>query len=365
MAIFGKFGKLFGGNRTPQKSFAELEKEREAERVRQYAAEKVRAVEKFTTTMKLNESPIPDAGQSESLESPRTVKCFQFKYGKRVQTPDGPVVRGMEHTITAAPADPLVRKVAKIIPEEIPFGVGTWTNLQKLQYKPIVKVSRIVDGSPYVICGLTSSRGEGGVGKPGRGYTEAHFIAVPASDWSVAVIPQLIKLLNNTPRGDREPLAMPELEVNTDVLDKPLAQNWLSDARDILVRLASGQTLSIQAQTALEQDVFLNNIFHALICLPEKVARRISFGSGIGPELQEADFGLRAFLGMTGFEHGPMKVMDNPWTHDDATKLKLGEEYVAVLMPLIASAKTPREVMRAVQKLPANITEQVVKRIFP
>jgi len=62
-----------------------------------------------------------------------------------------------------------------------------------------------------------------------------------------------------------------------------------------------------------------------------------------------------------------MRLADKGWQpqYENVEKNKLGEEYLAALTPLIASAKTPRDVMKAVVQLPPEIVERVSKRVYP
>lgn len=362
------FNKIFGrGDKPPTESFAQREAREKTERDRKAGQEIIERTAKLDAAIAQNELNIPD--RAEANESPRIVKCYQFKFGKGVQRADGPIEKGVDHHLTAVPTDLNMRKLAGLThPTRLPFGTDDLTDWKKMPYFPIVKVTRVVDGVPYVVCGLASGRSEDGADiTKGRIYSESHYIAIPASEWSVALVPQLTSILNNTPRVVGEPVEMPEIEVSTDILDKPLPADWFSKSKDILVRLAGGQTLSYQVWSASEQQNFLQNLFFAMICLPENVARRMSFGSGIAyKNIGEGNVGLRAFLGTTGFSYGrPLKIMDKPWAYDDVTKLRLGEEYIAALSPLVASVQTPREVMRAVTQLPDNIRSQTTKRIFP
>ncbi len=310
-----------------------------------------------------NEITLPSLPSPEANEGPRTIQCLQFKFGKHVIEPGGRI-DGRDYHTTAAPQTPLAQVPAHT--SLYPFGVGDLTDWEKMRFSPIVKVTRMIGDKPYVICGCVTARPEAGDGKGGRKYQEAHYIAVPAQEWSIALIPRLTTVLNTTPRVVGEPSTMPDIEESTNTLDEPLPQNWFNDAKDILVRLAGGQTLSQQNWDADGQQKFLQNLFLALVCLPEPAARQVSFGAGIGRDgVQDGKVGLRAFHGMSGFAYDrSLKITDQPWKNDNAERLKFGEDYVAALLPLIASAKTPREVMRAVTQLPKPLVAEVTKKMF-
>ena len=153
------------------------------------------------------------------------------------------------------------------------------------------------------------------------------------------------------------------LEMHTDNLDQPLPDGWFDQlTKDLIVRIAAGKSASIQ-DWKMEQKYSLEHIFRAEICLPEEVARRMSFGSGI-KDANTDKLGLRVYHGMIAHKGTTLRP-GNPWDRDDKEKNKLGEEYLAALEPLIASAKTPRDVMRAVLQLPPSLVERVSKRVYP
>ena len=160
---------------------------------------------------------------------------------------------------------------------------------------------------------------------------------------------------------------MPALEMNTENLDQPLPEGWFNQlTKEMVLRTASGNSLSIQ-DWKMSQSDSLQHIFRTLICLPEEVARRMSFGSGIAYSTPTEELGLRAYHGMIGRGGGSMRLADKGWQpqYENVEKNKLGEEYLAALTPLIASAKTPRDVMKAVVQLPPEIVERVSKRVYP
>lgn len=79
----------------------------------------------------------------------------------------------------------------------------------------------------------------------------------------------------------------------------------------------------------------------------------------------EGGLGLRVYQGLTEFGGRPHKIDGMPWMDDDAEKNKLGEEYIAALSPLLSSAQTSREVMRAVSQLSPEIARRVSTAVFP
>lgn len=330
-------------------------------------------IAQFDAVMAKNEAVLSPRSTPEALESSRVVRCHHFKHGKNVVEKNGPIQKGADYHLTGGPEDKSVDGfIPGMHPHRLPFGSDDLTNWRETPFQPIVRVTRVLDGVPYVVCGKIEGRSESGVlpdgkKKPGRPYVEGDFIAVPASEWSVALVPQLHTLLDTTPRVVGEADRLPQLEVRTDNLDEPLPEGWFDQlTKDMVLRVASGNSLSIQ-DWKMPQSDSLRHIFRTLICLPEEVARRMSFGSGIAYTTPPENLGLRMYHGMIGRGGGPMRLADKGWQpqYENVEKNKLGEEYLVALAPLVASAKTPRDVMKAVNELSSDLRERVSRRVYP
>lgn len=341
--------------------------------------EAIKPVDTFREALAKNEVPLRTRNAPEGMESPRTVNGHIFKYGKHVIEAGGRIQPRIDYHMTARPDDKSLDALGpEMHPNRMPFGTDDLTNWERMPFQPIIKVTRMLNGVPYIICGKAEGRSETGVlpdgtRRPGRSYVESTFVAIPASVWSVAFIPQLRAILDTTPRvgGENkdgkipEPDRLPSLELTTDNLDAPLPEDWFDKlTKDLIVRVAGGSTISIQDWKMPQQDS-LDHIFRLSICLPEEVARRMAFGSGIGMDVEKKGFGLRVYHGMINKSGQPGLRTGNPWDRDDVEKNKLGEEYLAALKPLTASAKTPREVMLAVLQLPPDLVQKVTRRIYP
>jgi hypothetical protein len=292
----------------------------------------------------------------EANETPRTIQCLQYKYGKILQTPEGPIFPGCEHGGTGKSKDfprgiPVhPNKFFKSlsisgIPENYPWNEGG----------PIVKKIFEVDGKQYVVCAREMWRSENGEGVQGRMYTEMHEIAIPAEEWSVAVIPQLSK--NLEAKGVTEQNgAMPSVELKTDILDQPLSKNWLDDyTKDMIANIVSGKPITLQ-DWGVSQGDFLRKLFYASICLPENLARQMSFGAGLN-DMDEGQVRVAHTMKAKG-----LRKIGGRWKGNNEVDVTFGQRYLTALISVLGNCQTPREVMAAVQNIPQDISCEVEKR---
>ncbi len=314
-----------------------------------------------------HEQPIPLKTTPEAEEGVHSVSALQGRFGKYVTEKGGAVPYGLEYN--AVGSSPRCKELGITIPGNVtfPFGSGDLSNWG-LKRKPFAIIHKEFAGKQWIICGMGEGIDSDGPGKGGRPSTEAHFIFIPAEEWSVGMIPDVIKKMDTT-RLLKSESTMPELEVSNKALDEDLPEDWLNQTvRDMIVRIASGKTLSIQNAHVkeLSHDDTLRRMFNVLMCMPNEVARRISFGTQLMDKSGQPTVGLRMFDGYHAFTARPHKLEGKDvWQRDKPETNKLGEEYLAALTPLIASAKTPREVMRAVTQLPRDLIERVSKRVYP
>lgn len=296
----------------------------------------------------------------ESAERLRAVTCQQFRYGKTLQSPNGPIVRGSEHGATG---------ISTNFPKGIPSHPNQlflhddknfWFN-EKYPWKDkggeIVKKLIETNGKQYVVIAKKMLRSESGEGVNGRMYTEMHEIVMPVEEWSVAVVPQISDVLDA--RGVTEKnYAMPPIELNTNILDEPLPPNWLDGARDLIRNIVSGKPIILQDWGS--QKTFLTKLFYCLICLPENIARQVSFGAGFA-EANEGEVRITQAMQAMG---GRRKIGEN-WKDVPQEDIVFGDRYLTELTMALKDCNTPRDIMRAVQNIPLNIKSEMEKRFSP
>lgn len=291
----------------------------------------------------------------EANETPRAVQCLQYKYGKILQSPDGPIVAGSEHGGTGRSSN---------LPKGIPNHPSqlfktSGTTAQKYPWHeggPIAKKIVEVDGRQYMVCAREMWRSENGEGAPGRMYTEMHEIAIPAEEWSAAVIPQLNATLEAKGVTERN-YAMPTIELKTDILDQPLPNDWLDDyTKDMIANIVSGKPIALQEWDVSQGD-FLKKLFYASVCLPENLARQMSFGTG----LDDMDEG-QVRVAHTMRAKGGLRKIGGSWKGNNEVDVTFGQRYLTALIAVLGNCQTPRQVMSAVKNIPQNITDEVERR---
>lgn len=304
---------------------------------------------------------------SEIEKPPHIINTKQLLYGKPHITKGGPIINGAEHGVlnhTQNLDTNLAKGMSGIIfdPE---FGgdrvPSRFYDSWSVESGPILKMSKIIDGKPYIICVRKDFRSEDGEGTNGRKYTSARVIAIPAEEWSVSIIPQLSEKLRT------EPLTKEEIEkenntkdFSTEILDKEFPEGWFSnEIEEYLVRLVSGNPASVQdVETGSKE--FLNRIFYCMLCLPEKLARQVSFGTCM-PQMTDR---IRLSHGMIGRTSKSVNIPSKKWHLEDGMDFTFGNHYVAKIKEIIQSCKTPRDVMRAVASLPNEIVQKVEQNMF-
>jgi len=319
----------------------------------------------FTPQYLASEASLPPRDLAESHEGPRTILFPQLLFGKLVQFEGGPIVNGFEHTIIGKSSDlnpelesllfsSCVPKEAGLVSSVTDWKKHPWYNKGGIVFRKTI----LYKGQPYIVCAKVNGTSESGEADDrARDYTQAKMIAIPAKDWSISVIPQLDQLLDpraTTSRNDQ----MESLECSTKKLDESLPDGWFDlTVQDWIKQVLSGRPVSIQDWETSHQ-TSLQKIYFALLCLPESVAREISFGVGI-PKM-EGQF--RMAKGVAA--HTDVRKIGASWKQPAGIQPALAEEYLLQLKQRMTNVKTPREMMRAVETMPSEITRQVRKAIF-
>ena len=306
------------------------------------------------------ETALPSKEVPESNEPTRTIHIDQVLYGKRVQKRGGAIVRGEEHSIKSLTPSSSEEFLDVCHPSNFPFGEsGNDDRMWDDEGGTIIKVSKELNGIPHILCGRLKLASENGDGVPGRRYVQAHFMDIPANEWSVSIIPQLADALDNTPPLASEDHEIPKKELKTELLDKSLPDDWYNDEIKAFLRsMIAGQPISIQDYDHSVKE-YLQKIFYCSICLPENAARQISFGSGLGDMKGE----LRFSQGTAAFTEN-RRIVDR-WVIQEGLNFDLSNRYLGELESRISNCKTPREVMKAVNSIPQELEMQVEKNMFP
>ena len=219
----------------------------------------------------------------------------------------------------------------------------------------IVKKLIDINGKQYVVVARVMLRSEGGEDKQGRMYTEMHEILIPAEEWSVAIVPQLSDILEA--KGvTKMDYSMPAIELKTNMLDEPLPDNWFDDyVKDLISNVAGGKPIALQDWDVKEKD-FLRKLFYCLVCLPESIARQVSFGTGLAnPEEGEVR------VAHTRIARGIRKI-GGKWKDVTPGDVTFGQRYLTSLVLTIGNCKTPRQIMEAVNNIPQDIKIEVEQR---
>ncbi len=293
---------------------------------------------------------------SEAHESPRIVVCQQYKYGKFVQLPDGPILPGVEHTYTGMSQDMPREMVMSpgIFKDDLPNSIDRYP--WKGEGGEIIKILVEKNGRPYVLIARRMMRSEGGFGSNQRDYTEMHALVLPAESWSVALVPQLADALIAKGRV-RSDSHLPPIEFRTDILDKPLPPDWLDDAtKDLIAIVVGGKPVALQEWQTTEKD-FAQRLFRCLICLPEKLARQSSFGIGLGPMKSAGETRIAHTMAAKG-----LRKIGGQWKDMNPEDSAFGDRYLAALIQAVHGSTTPREVIRAVASLPPELLTETEKR---
>ncbi len=336
------FRKLFGGSRPENPRPQPVSGE---------AKEIQKEVEVSGEIMQDNFNPEHEAG-------PRVFSFEQYKFGKKLESDGGPIIGGSEHRCTGK-SENLV-KGTFIHPDKL-FSYK-FSDLNSYPWKDeggeIIKKLIERDGKQYVVVARRMLRSEAGEEKSGRLYTEMHQIVIPAEEWSVAAIPQLTKMLEAKGVTELNP-SMPSLEMNTNILDQPFQEGWPDDyTKEIIASLVTGKPLAMQ-DWKVTQEEFLNKLFSGLICLPEHVARQISFGTG----LSDSKEGSVRIAHTKVAKYKTRKIGGN-WKGLTTEDEDFGKKYMDALIKVMEGSKTPREVMKSVTDLPQEIVDEVKKRFF-
>ena len=214
----------------------------------------------------------------------------------------------------------------------------------------VKKLVQLKDGNQWVVCAQRMVFREGG--SKGRPYYEVHTIAIPAQEWSVAVIPQLTNILEARGATERN-ASMPPIELQTDLLDVPLPHNWLDVyVKDLITNVVSGKSVVLEDRGMTEAN-FLQKLFYCLICLPENLSRQISFGAGLS-SLKEGE----VRIAQVNKTRGLGKINDQRGGNAEEDVI-FGQRYLVAIIQVIEGCTTPRQVIAAIQNIPQAIKAEV------
>lgn len=207
------------------------------------------------------------------------VSWKQLIYGKLVQTVDGPIVAGKDHECTGM-SHGIPSALQRMMTPSI-VGPGTsdltkwneyiWNEQGGVAIQPI-----FVDGESWVVAGRIRGRSEKGEDKVGRYYTQAHYVTIPAKDYSPLSIFGLNKQLQANPMIEKD-MALPELRIP--IHERPLEEKWLEKIAPLLRITLSGIPFSIFTKRLSIQE--LTDVLQLVhLALPKALAWRMSIRIG-------------------------------------------------------------------------------------
>lgn len=294
------------------------------------------------------------------------ITAYEYRHGKLVQYRKGPILPTIEHAASSltrgfprncAPSESSLF-FHSVSSDSINRIANTWGEGAGEVVKTTIRTR---EGQQYTVIAQRHFIPEDGVGGRKRTYTEMHALMIPDADWSITVIPQMMRLLDANSVTERNFDADP-VSIDTQLLDAPLATDWFTpDIEELLVRIISGKSVSLQSRH-LSQDEFIHQLFHCLACLPERVARQVSFGAGLA-STNDTDGDVR--ISQSYFAKAATTKIGDRWRGEEALteQLKLGQEYLGVIRPLIANCTTPRQVLAMIAtRVPAPLRQQVEAR---
>lgn len=303
-------------------------------------------------------------GPSEADEKePRALEFDQLIYGKLVQNEGGPIVKGYEYTITGySQGFTSAMKNAVGVPHRIFLDNHDIDNYNKYPWSEeggeIIKTTKEIDGKSYVICARYRRISESGENKQDRLFGQMHVIAIPAEEWSIAVIPQLNSILNAKPQTATDS-SMDKIKIDNKKMDEKLPEAWFDESvKELILRILTGKSIGLQSWDTKIGET-LNKFYFCLLCLPENVSKRISFGAG-----------LRNLKGSVRLGHGmaattPLRKIGGEWKGGESMDFSLGKRYLGELERILPACQTPRDVLKAVKDLPLELKNSVENSIYP
>ncbi len=305
--------------------------------------------------------------RDESIEKPRAIVCGQYLYGKQIDA-KGDRLPGFEHSCIGRTPWVKDKELQKFCDGSTLFAIRrdslSYDDYRFPEGGQIVKKAFVSkEGIPYVFLACNKGlREEPSKSHGGRYYSSMHVLVVPVAEYSIALLPQLTAHLQ--PRGLRVlDSNMKELSLTTETLDQELPTDWFSsDVREMVARLLSGQSFAV-VDTQQSGSQFLNQLFLALLCLPQDVARQISFGSA----LQKSVKGQVRVAHTQDGNYDVMKTRKRDgttsWNQEmNINDIQFSTQYLSAITQVIPTCRTPRAVMKAVKSLPSALILQIRKR---
>ncbi len=302
------------------------------------------------------ETELPlQAFAKESEEAVRTISMNQIIYGKTIDA-SGDIIRHLDHRITGH-SSTISDEAFRASSDRFKIVSSSFSSFRRNYAWPeegaILRSAISVEGQPYISCTRVGLRPENPSKGGGREYTQAHSILIPADEWSVSLIPQLPDLLSLQPmREGEETNTLPDIETSTALLDRPLPNEWFNDeVRELVRNICTGRPIESQART-LQVSAMLESLYFVSLCLPEAVARRMSFATG----MQDMNSNFRVEHGMRAMNTDARRLVGGQWKGDQSG-LSEADRYIDALSGVLKGANSAREVMKAVDALPEDIKQ--------
>ena len=286
----------------------------------------------------------------------------QFVFGKIVQSSDGPIVSGKDHECTGSSPDIPERVIASMVPSIIGPGISDLTNWNSYiwneQKGGIAIQSILCDDEPWVVACRVRGRSEGGEGKQGRFYTQAHYLTIPAAGFSPSSIIELADTLIANPMTQKE-AQLPHLVLEKKPRELPL--NWLERISVLLEILLSGLPLSIQNTKLSMREI--EELFHIVFsALPLSLAWRLSVRLGAekindGETILGLGQEIYCSTRMIGFDlDNPeknvqkLRQIENAIPHPIQKDKMIGQRYVEFLHNHASSCRTDIDLQKLLQR---------------
>lgn len=293
-----------------------------------------------------------DSGQFDSASAngsarPGAARWLPYVFGKLIQAEAGPIIPGEEHRCTGL-SDGFPSELRKLC-HPTRHGLGTddlfrWDKFPWNERGGIVVRSYPVDGTPWMLAARIRGRSESGEGRPGRIYTQALYMALPASQFHPGQLVALEAALEAKPMLQ---LASGMSPVPIAVDDIELPVDWIERISPILEIVMSQQPISQQDWKTQTPDG-MQTCMLCLAALPGTLRWRIGFGVGLARMQGDIAIGI----GMTAV--GGVRVINNQPRNAADFDLSPGKDYCAWLRDNCSDCSSLSELIaRIADLLPA------------